>query len=79
MASPGTAKAEFRVRGMECAGCAGTVRDALLARTGVTGASVDFATGLATVEGREAAAVEPAAVIAAIRAAGFDGEPVAAS
>jgi Cu+-exporting ATPase len=73
------AKAEFRVRGMECAGCAGTVRDALLARPGITAASVDFATGLATVEARDAKGIDPVGVVAAIRAAGFDGEPVAAA
>lgn len=78
MGPSGVAKAEFRVRGMECAGCAGTVRDALLARPGVVSASVDFATGLATVEAREPAALEPAAVVAAIREVGFDGEAIAA-
>ncbi len=60
----------YRVRGMECAGCASGLQRSLAKLPGVAEASVDFQSGIAAVRG----AVGPAAVIEAIRGRGFEGE-----
>ncbi len=56
------------VSGMSCAGCVGTVEDALRAVPGVTTASVNFAEHTAQVEG----SVSADALVAAVRKAGYD-------
>ena len=54
------------IAGMSCAGCVATVENALKNVPGVTEATVNFAEHTATVTG----AVDPQALIAAVRAAG---------
>ncbi len=56
------------VSGMSCAGCVGTVEDALRAVPGVTTASVNFAEHTAQVAGSMSAD----ALVAAVRKAGYD-------
>ena len=56
------------VSGMSCAGCVGTVEDALRAVPGVTTASVNFAEHTAQVVG----SVSADALVAAVRKAGYD-------
>jgi len=63
------------VGGMTCANCATTVGDALESVTGVESATANFAADEATVE-YDPAETEPAAVVAAVREAGY--EPVTA-
>ncbi|MBP0494524.1 heavy metal translocating P-type ATPase [Pararoseomonas indoligenes] len=65
---------EIAVGGMTCAGCARRVERQLAALPGVNGASVNFATGRATVR-HAPDAVDRAALESAIREAGY--EPVA--
>jgi Cu+-exporting ATPase len=64
-----TAVASHRlsISGMSCAGCVATVENALRNVPGVTEASVNFAEHTATVQGT----VDPAALIAAVTAAGY--------
>ena len=65
-----TTTIRLRVDGMGCDGCVASVRDALQAVQGVTRAEVDLRRGMAEVEA--AAATEPAALIAAVDAAGYE-------
>lgn len=59
------------VKGMGCDGCAKTVRAALEAVPGVTGAEVSLEAGTAVVHGRAAAD----ALVAAVVDAGYDAVP----
>ncbi|ERH11996.1 MAG: ATPase, P-type, transporting, HAD superfamily, subfamily IC, partial [halophilic archaeon J07HB67] len=63
------------VGGMTCANCATTVGDALASVAGVESATANFAADEATVE-YDPTATEPAALVAAVREAGY--EPVTA-
>lgn len=58
----------YNVKGMACAHCKATVEKAVNALPGVTSAAVDLSAGTVEVEGN----VDPAEVLAAISAAGFD-------
>jgi len=66
---PGTV---LRIGGMTCASCVARVEKALARVPGVAGASVNLATEKATVQG----AVDPAALVAAVRAAGYEARAV---
>ncbi|MSQ90927.1 MAG: cadmium-translocating P-type ATPase [Phycisphaerales bacterium] len=57
------------VGGMHCAGCAASARAKIEHVTGVESASVDFASGVAVVIGSQ---IDPEALRAAIRSAGFE-------
>ena len=59
---------EYRIEGMRCAHCRATVEQHIGAVKGVERVRVDLSTGIAAVEGRHGAA----AVVAAVRSAGFD-------
>lgn len=63
--------------GMHCAACALTIEDALRAVPGVASASVSAASERASVR-YDPAQVRPSALIAAVRAAGYDAVPDAA-
>ncbi|WP_080425388.1 heavy metal translocating P-type ATPase [Burkholderia ubonensis] len=67
---------ELDIGGMTCASCAGRVEKALSNVPGVARASVNLATERATVHG--AATLDPAALIAAVTAAGYRASRVAA-
>ena len=67
---------ELDIGGMTCASCAGRVEKALANVPGVAHASVNLATERASVHG--VAALDPAALIAAVTAAGYRASPVAA-
>ncbi|PAJ81315.1 heavy metal translocating P-type ATPase [Burkholderia ubonensis] len=67
---------ELDIGGMTCASCAGRVEKALANVPGVARASVNLATERATVHG--AAPLDPAALIAAVTAAGYRASRVAA-
>ena len=58
---------EFWVTGMACKVCAGKVETATKNVAGVTAVNVDLAAGKLTVEGN----VDPAAILAAVGAIGF--------
>lgn len=58
------------IKGMSCGGCAANVSRILSARSGVAGVAVDLAGGKATVKYR-AAETSPAALAAAVTAAGY--------
>lgn len=62
----------FRVEGMHCAGCAGSVRRAIEAVPGVGSASVDVGGGRALVRGAD---LDPAAIAERITASGFPAAP----
>jgi Au+-exporting ATPase len=66
---------DLTVEGMTCASCVGRVERALRAVPGVTGATVNLATETAQVEGL----ADPAALVAAIKAAGYEARPVTAA
>ncbi len=66
---------ELAVEGMTCASCVGRVERALKAVPGVTEAVVNLATERATVRG----AADPATLIAAIEAVGYEAKPVGAA
>eukprot|EP00850_Spirogloea_muscicola_P000144 SM000001S04546 [mRNA] locus=s1:856403:861068:- [translate_table: standard] len=66
----------FRVSGMTCSACVGSVEAALLAVRGVLRASVALATEQAEVE-YDPELVDPKAIVGAIEDAGFDGELLA--
>ena len=66
---------ELEIRGMHCAGCAGTVERALRAVGGVGEARVNFATQQATVRLTSAGADSAARLIEAVRQAGYDALP----
>lgn len=61
----------FRVDGMTCGGCVRSVTNAVTRVAGVSRVEVSLENKAATVE-FDAAAVAPAAIVAAIEAAGFD-------
>ncbi len=71
MAQVASATSTLRVEvlGMHCAGCAASARRAIERLPGVNEATVDFASGLATIAGQH---VEADAVAKAIRDAGFE-------
>lgn len=58
----------YTIKGMNCPHCQATVTKAIAAVAGVTQVDVNLSTGKATVEGTH----DPAAVCAAVSAAGFD-------
>jgi copper chaperone len=64
-------KHEFDVRGMHCGGCVKSVTRAVSQVPGVQAVEVSLEKSAAIVE-YDAAAVKPAAIVAAIEAAGFD-------
>ena len=57
------------VGGMVCAGCAASAQSKLSQVAGVENATVDFASGVASVEGRE---IKVSSIVDAVRRAGFD-------
>ncbi len=59
---------QYSVKGMNCAHCQASVVKSISAVDGVTQVDVNLATGIATVEGE----YDDAAVIEAVRHAGFD-------
>jgi len=73
-AVPAPAPVELKVEGMTCASCVGRVERALLKVPGVEAASVNLATGRATVTGTAA----PEALVAAVARTGYDARPVEA-
>jgi copper chaperone len=64
-------KHEFAVRGMHCGGCVKSVTRAISQVAGVQAVEVSLEKGGATVQ-YDDAAVAPAAIVAAIEAAGFE-------
>jgi len=66
-----TVKHEFAVRGMHCGGCVKSVTRAISQVSGVKAVEVSLEKNAATVE-YEVAVVAPAAIVAAIEAAGFE-------
>ena len=62
---------ELRVSGMTCSGCADTVTRVLSRVPGVTGATVDFGSGRATVMG----SARSEDLVAAVQAAGYGAQP----
>ena len=62
---------EFTVRGMNCGGCVKSVTRAVSQVPGVEAVEVSLEKGAASVR-YDAAAVGPAAIVAAIEAAGFE-------
>ena len=60
------------ISGMTCASCVKSVQQALVHTPGVATASVNFATRVAQVHGH----VEAEALVRAVQAAGYDGEPI---
>ena len=64
-------KREFDVVGMHCGGCVQSVTRAVSRVSGVKGVNVSLEKKAATVE-FDADAVAPAAIVAAIEAAGFE-------
>jgi Au+-exporting ATPase len=69
-----TAPTELVVEGMTCASCVGRVERALKAVPGVSGATVNLATERAQITG----VAEAAALINAVRTAGYEARPVVA-
>ncbi|WGH79966.1 heavy metal translocating P-type ATPase [Jannaschia ovalis] len=65
----------LQIEGLSCAGCVGRAERALAAVPGVTGASVNLATGRAQVEGE----AEAAALAAALDGAGYPARTAAAT
>lgn len=66
-----TKEARFKVEGMTCDHCVARVREAVLKLQGVVDVSVDLRGGTAAVKG----AVDPGAVIEAMRKAGYAAAP----
>jgi len=66
-----TTKKEFTVSGMSCGGCVQSVTKAIARLPGVRNVDVSLDKKAATVE-YDDATIEPAAIIAAIEAAGFE-------
>ncbi|MEU7690857.1 cation transporter [Microbispora hainanensis] len=60
----------YTVTGMTCGHCVSSVSEEVGVVPGVTGVQVDLATGLLTVESD--GGVDDAAVVAAVREAGYD-------
>jgi len=67
-------KQEFAVDGMHCGGCVKSVTGALSRLPGVRNVDVSLEKKSATVE-YDGAAIEPAAIVAAIQEAGFEASP----
>jgi copper chaperone len=65
---------EFAIEGMSCQGCVRGVTGALSKVAGVRSVDVSLESAGATVE-FDPTSVQPAAIIAAIEAAGFDARP----
>jgi copper chaperone len=66
-----TMKQEFAVGGMSCGGCVASVTRAVSRLPGVKMVDVSLQNKAATIE-YDATAIEPAAIVAAIEAAGFE-------
>jgi copper chaperone len=66
-----TVKQEFAVEGMHCGGCVKSVTGAINRLSGVRNVSVSLEQKAATVE-YDGAALQPAAIVAAIEGAGFE-------
>ena len=64
-------KHEFAIRGMHCGGCVKSVTRAVSQVPGVQAVEVSLERGTASVQ-YDDAAVAPAAIVAAIEAAGFE-------
>ena len=67
---------DLKIAGMTCASCVGRVERALRAVPGVIEATVNLATGRARV--RAFGEIDPAPLVAAVKAAGYAAEPVGA-
>jgi Cu+-exporting ATPase len=67
---------EFSVRGMNCQNCVRHVTEAIQGVAGVASAVVQLEGGRATVRWRAGAAVDPQAIIAAVKGAGYETEIV---
>ena len=62
---------DLKIKGMSCQHCVKAVRETLAAVSGVTEvAKVDLESGRASVDGQ----VEPSALIAAVKEAGYEAE-----
>jgi Cu2+-exporting ATPase len=72
------AESSLQLAGMYCAACSGIIEQALLGVPGVRSASVSAAAERATVCW-DPASTQPSALIAAVRAAGYDAVPDAAA
>ncbi len=68
-----TTTGEFAVQGMHCQGCVKSVTGAVKQVPGVARVDVSLEKKMATVE-YDAAAANPAAIVAAIEGAGFDAQ-----
>ena len=66
-----TIKQEFSVEGMHCGGCAKSVTGAIEQLPGVRKVDVSLEKSAATIE-YDGAAIQPAAIVSAIEAAGFE-------
>lgn len=64
---------ELSIAGMTCGGCANTVQRVLSRVAGVTGATVELASGSAVVTGTAG----PEELVAALETAGYHAEPTA--
>ncbi len=73
----GPKRIDFRVKGMHCASCVGTVEGALRKVPGVASARVNLADERAAVEIEPAARVEPEELYRRVRLAGFEALPIA--
>ena len=73
--APGEHQVELKITGMTCASCVGRVERALKAAPGVLDASVNLATERAAIRVIDGA-TDQAALIAAIKTAGYVAEPV---
>lgn len=62
---------EYQITGMNCPHCQAAVTKSIAAVPGVTQVDVNLTTGIATVAGPH----DPAALLAAVRSAGFDASP----
>ena len=63
----------FKVAGMSCGHCVTAVTEQVAALEHVTGVDVELTTGLLTVTSN--AALDPAAIVAAVDEAGYDVRP----
>lgn len=73
-----TAETSLQLAGLHCAACAGLIEQALMRVDGVQGARVSAAARRATVSW-DPARTRPSAMVAAVRAAGYDAAPDAAA
>jgi Cu+-exporting ATPase len=67
------ARIRMRITGMNCAGCAASVQEAIEAQSGVSSAAVSVASGTATVIGTDLA-TDP--IVRAVEGRGFGAEPI---